>query len=212
MGAFFVRYKWLTAALVGVLTFAIAHGAWSRWITADPLGAPLIVSPSGQIERDVHVRLPCPHQLSLYLSSKTRTREDLRRLAGDYGATNGVDIPLRWSFRDATGRFVASGAAQNVGSDGFDAAGVYRAASEWLPLPPGRYQLDAALTGEVAGLEGVSIRLLFQCHPKNSSGWQDDVLIFGSLARFFAWPLAAGLALLLLGLAIWRRGRASATS
>jgi hypothetical protein len=209
---FFDRYKWLTVALIVVPAFAMILGGWSRWLGAAPLDAPLTMSPPGRIETDVRVRLACPHRLVLHLSSHTHTREEMNRLVGRYGTAEGGEIPLRWAFRDTTGRVVVSGEAQNKGSYSHDEIGFYRAVSGWLPLPPGRYRLDAALTGDVAGFEGVSAKMYFQCHYNSSAGWHDDMLFYGGLAQVLAWPLAAGMALLLMALAIWEWWHARAAS
>lgn len=208
MGAFFIRYRWLTAALLVVVAFAIAFSIWSRWITADPLDARLTLSPPGRVETDVFVRLSCPHRLRLHLSSQTRAREDMRRLVGQYGTAEGIDIPLQWSFRDMSGHLVASGKAENVGSDGFDAEGLYRAVSTSLPLHPGKYRLNAALTEEMTEFQDVYAQMSFRCHPKSSAGWQTDLLFFGFFAWLLAWPIVVILALWLAALAIRDRGRA----
>lgn len=169
MGAFFSRYRLLTAAFVALLAFMIVFHAWSKWIKAAPLDAPINLSHAGRVEADVHIRLACPHRLGLYLTSKTRTREEMRRLVGRYGTTEGIAIPLRWTFRDATGRVAASGEALNEGSDGYDTEGFYRSVSGGLSLPPGQYQLEVTLAGEVTGLEGVVATVYFRCHPKSSA-------------------------------------------
>lgn len=210
MGAFFIRYRWLTVALLVVVAFAVVFGIWSRWITADPLDASLSLSPPGRVETDVFVRLSCPHRLRLHLSSKTRAREDMRRLVGQYGTAEGIDIPLQWSFRDMAGQPVAWGKAENIGGDGFDAEGFYRAVSTSLPLPPGKYRLSAALTEEMVEFQDVSAQISFRCHPKASAGWQTDLLFFGSFAWLLAWPIMAILALWLAALALRDRGRARA--
>lgn len=212
MDAVFIRYRWLTGALVAVVVLAAAFGIWSRWITAEPLNASLTLSPPGRVLTDVSIRLPCPHMLGTHLSSGTRTRDEMRRLAGQYGTTEGIDIPLQWSFLDATGQVVASGKAENVGSHASDATGFSRSASEWLPLSPRTYRLNAAITRELAGLEDISARMYLRCHPKVSTGWQTDLLFFGSFVWLLAWPLAAGLALLLAVLAARERGHTGAAS
>jgi hypothetical protein len=174
------------AALAVLVAFAIVFDAWSRWITAEPLDAPLTLSPPGRVETEVRVRLACPHKLELEFSSGTRTFEEMRRIVGGYGTTKGVEIPLRWSFRDTTGRVVASGEAENKGIAAHNVKSFIRSASNYLPLPPGKYRLDAVLMDDVAGLQGVSVQLSFRCHYNASAGWPSYLLFFGSIALLLA--------------------------
>ncbi|SBV36335.1 conserved exported hypothetical protein [uncultured Stenotrophomonas sp.] len=181
--------------------------AWAYWVTADPLNAPIALTPAGMVDKKIHVVVPEHYTLVFRFKRAGQPYEQLRTLLGGAASTTaGIPIPIRWSLATVSdGRILASGEVDSAGISAWSSADIERKIGG-IRVPSGRYRFKAQVLRGIPELAHIDTRLAMRGTPKASSTWQISLVWWGSIANML---LLAPLAVLLLLLLLWRAGRAA---
>lgn len=210
MNAFLARRKRLILAIAGLIGCIFIFEAWSRWITAEPLNAPIALLPAGKVDKELEIRRDCLHSLELAFSKKSHSRGEVGTL--DHTSTpvslgagkdfDGVRIPVQWSLTDPSGKLVASGEGDAAGSHAWTSTEFFRPVLTGLRLSHGHYRLHVALLRDMPELDHMAARLVFRCQSGEISRvWRDGLLFFGQIVEnLIVLPLVLVLAAILIGL------------
>jgi hypothetical protein len=203
--SFLRRHAALFVALAVLASWLALFPRWADQINAAPLDTDIGLSPREPMSREIRIVVPENYRLVLVFERSDMPLAQLQALIGGWSmaggepAPSGIRIPVRWTLREMPGgRLAAAGEVDSAGASGWSATRVYRDIGH-VRVAPGRYRFSAQVMRDVPELAQLHARVSMRLAPKAGSTWQVGAAWWGSLATLFlAWPIAIGLALVLL--------------